>query len=327
MAKESEPHDLEAAKTVINRRDCFKLIPSALLGAIGGTLLADSNPLRRINIWERPLPKADPDAYKFLIIADIHAGNFDNGVRQNNTESLNTLKDVLKHLEDYPFDRVIQMGDLIRQLEGEGQNITNYEKGLHILEQFPCPVTHLLGNHDIWGISPESFLEIYKERNLNPFFGVEKYNNFQIVWLDMSASPSKPGTLPEERIDWLKNKIIFKDTPTIIFSHYALLPQDADGNYYFGGSPGLTAFTNGPRVWESLRGLPVHAIVSAHMHWGAYSRVDKTHMITVPAFVENMVSSNSDENPGVYSILEVNYPEKFVLKSYFGSICISRIQI
>lgn len=162
---------------------------------------------------------------------------------------------------------------------------------------------------------------------MNGFYGVERFKNFQIVWLDMTAKENSPGTLPEERVGWLKNKVIFKDTPTVIFSHYSFLPQDTEGNYYFDQDSSLTALTNGVNVWESLKGLPIFAVISAHMHQTTYSRVDNTHMITVPAFVENMLSSDANENPGVYSILEINYLKKFVLKSYFGSICFSRIQI
>ncbi|HKC04673.1 MAG TPA: metallophosphoesterase [Patescibacteria group bacterium] len=317
---------LQAAKIAKNRNEFLRFIPSFLTAAVGGAALANID-LKNINIWEHPLPTPDPDSNNFLVIADVHGGNFDSGARQNNTQSFNTLSSVLKHLKDYPFDRMVQMGDLIRQQRNENQNIENYEKGIEVIGKVPYPVTHLLGNHDVWGISNENAVKISERHNLGSFYGVEKYKNFQIVWLDITAPLGATGALPEERVDWLRNEVIFKDTPTIIFSHYAFLPQDTDGNYYFEGDSGLTALTNGQKTWESLKGLPIHAVVSAHMHWGAYSKVGETHMITVPAFVENMISSNSGENPGVYSILEVDFPKKFVLKSYFGSICFSRIQI
>lgn len=327
MAKEFFSKQFNLTPKPVTRRDFIKFIP--VLGTAMGLsgILTGIDLLQHVNIWERPLPVSDPDTHKFLLIADVHGGNFDDGARQNNSKSFATLGNVLKHLKDYPFDRAIQMGDLIRQQTSENQNITNYKEGLRLLEQLPFPTTHLLGNHDIWGISPKNFFKISREHSLNSFYGIEKYKNFQIVWLDMAAAKDTPGTLPEERIDWLRNEVIFKDTPTIIFSHYALLPQDPEGNYYFGGDSSLTTLTNGQKVWESLKGLPIHAVIGAHMHQITHSRVGGTHMITVPAFVENMLSSDINENPGVYSILEVNYPKKFVLKSYFGSVCFSRIQI
>lgn len=310
-----------------SRRDFIKFVPTFLYGMVGAISLSDNEAFHRINIWENPLPTPDANAHKFLLISDIHAGNIDDGARQNNTKSLSTLKNVVKHLKDYPFDRLIQMGDVIRQQKNKNQNVANYEKVLNILKQFPFPTSHLLGNHDTWGITSDSLNNLSQKHNLNGFYGVQEYKNFQIVWLDMNAPEGFLGELPEERIEWLKNRVIFKDTPTIIFSHYAFLPQDVEGNNYFGKDPNLTSLTNGQKVWEGLKKFPIHAIVSAHMHQVIYSQIGKTHMITVPAFVENMLSSDSGENPGVYSILEVNYPKKFVLKSCFGSICFSRIQI
>ena len=329
MPKEVEQEGRERFKTTFNkhRRNFLKLIPASILGMVGGAVIGKHQTENDINIWEQPLPVPDPDSCRFLLISDIHIGDVNDGNRQNNTQSLVTLTSVVSHLKDYPLNRVIQMGDLVTQQKSENQNITNYKKGLQILQQFPVPVTNLLGNHDVWGISPQSFAEISQDFNLDPFFGVEEYDNFQIVWLDVKASEGYPGNLPEERIDWLRNKVIYKDTPTIIFSHYPVLQQDVDGNYYFNGERQKSAFTNGSKVMECIKGLPVFAIISGHMHWVAYSQTGKISMVTVPSFVENILSSNPKEIPGVYSILEVNYPKKFVLKSYFGSICISRIQI
>ncbi len=315
MAKESERS--------ISKRDLFRLIPPFLTGLAGGAVLGDR--VTRYNIWEHPLPVPDPNAHRFLIFGDIHAGDIDNGPRQNNTKSLETLESVLEHLKDYPIDYGMQMGDLIRQQGSENQNVANYKKALHLFQKLPYPTAHLPGNHDVWGISPAGLAEIAQENGIDSFYGFKKFNNFQIVWLDMVALKEHPRTLPVERIDWLKN--IIGETPTFIFTHYPLIPQDTEGNYYFDRSPSLTSLTNYQDVWESLKGLPVAAVISAHMHWISHSQVQETQMITVPAFVENMLSSDQSENPGVYSILEIDYPKKFMLRSYFGSICFSQIQL
>lgn len=327
MPKEIEQGGESEDGSNFSRRDFLKFIPSTLIGMAGGAILSENNPQGNVNIWERPLPIPDSKSNRFLLIADTHIGLSDDGERQNNTKSLGVLKNVLTHLYNYPFDMVVQMGDLIRQTADEKLNIINYETSLKAFKEFSTPTIHLLGNHDVWGISQASLSKIKQRYDLSPFWGIKEYKDYQVVWLDMEAKSGAPGTLAEERVDWLKNSVIYKDTPTFIFSHYSLLPQDVDGSYYFNGDSNLSALTNGPKVWESLKGLPVNAVISGHMHWIGYSQIDKTHMLTVPAFVENMMSADQSENPGVYSILEVDYPNKFVLKSYFGSICISRTQI
>lgn len=327
MAREILREQSDKSPKPVTRRDVIRFIP--FLGAVMGTagLMAGVENLKQVDIWKHPLPPPDPEANKFLLLADIHGGDFDNGPRQNNSQSFNTLRSVVKHLKNYPFDRAFQMGDLIRRESIESRNIAHFEEGLQILNDLPFPVSQMVGNHDWWAMSEENISKISKKYNLDNFYGVQKYKDFQVVWLDMTAEKNKPGTLPPERIDWLKNNIIFKDTPTIIFSHYSLLPEDTDGNFYFEGNKNLTTLKNGASVWESLKGPPIHAVISGHMHWTNYHQVGGTHFVTVPSFVENMLSSDSNEVPGAYSILEVNFPKKFVLKSYFGSICFSRIQL
>lgn len=137
MAREREGNRSEAEKLAKNRNEFLRFIPSFLTAFVGGVALADINPLQRVNIWEREMPSPDPDAYRFLLIADVHGGSFDNGARQNNSKSLATLKNVVNHLKDYPFDRAIQMGDLIRR---EKELISQTSKRVFkFLVNYPSP--------------------------------------------------------------------------------------------------------------------------------------------------------------------------------------------
>lgn len=307
----------------LSRADFFKVVKALAGGAVLAGYTRNWKP--GIDAWKQPLPDPNSAAKRFLLIADVHAAPYDSGDRQTNNKSLDTLNNVVSHLRGYPFDRVLQMGDLINEQFFGSENRKNYEACVDVLQQFPAPVLNLLGNHDLWAIPKQDLSALFRKRNLNEFYGVETFDTFQIAWLDVDAPPNVHGTLPPERIDWLK-QIIYKDTPTFIFTHYPLLPQNVDGNVYFNGDTGQSAYTNGIDAWKALDGLPVPAIVSAHLHWGSHSRVGNTDMITVPAFVENIAAHDADENPGIYSVMEITDPTQFTLKSFFGSACFMRFE-
>jgi len=309
----------------LSRKDFLKLIAALAAGTAGAFLFSNLPDTRKFDVWENDLPEPILGAKRFLLIGDVHAGDTNDSVRQTNTRSAENLQNVIDHLGNYPFDLLIQMGDVIKEGKNEARNIENYETVIDILKQFPHQTINLLGNHDLWGISPENISAIYGRNNLNSPYGVQQFDDFQIVWLDVIAEKNIHGLPPEERIDWLKS-IIFRDTPTFIFSHYALLPQDISESYYFGGDSAQTAFGNGEKVWRALEGLQVHGFINAHIHEGKYSKVNNTHMITIPAFVENTFA-NTNENSGAYSIMEITSPYEWSLKSYLGNTCLMDITI
>jgi len=266
-----------------------------------------------------------PCSERLLLIGDIHSGLTDSPPRQANTQALSALDNLVDHLQDYPFSLLVQMGDMIRETENKSTNTALYSQCLNVLCRLPFSAIHLLGNHDLYGISRDNLHQIFQQYGLNPFYGVREYNDFQVLWLDLVAPPDGSGTLPEATIAWLENTV-YPDTPTFIFSHYGIMPQNSEGNFYFHGARRLTALANNREVWQALSGLPVQAVISAHMHWGSYSKVGNTHLITIPAFIENAASPDSDNCPGIYSVLEITDPHRFTLKSYFGSNCLLNIE-
>jgi hypothetical protein len=304
-----------------------KFITQAAEAAALGTLAS----LLPQNLLHDEKPESVSPTYsgkpqKFLLMGDIHLGNSDGGIRQTNTQVEPVLRSVVNNLKNNPYDFFVHLGDAIKEQESEQANIANYSTCIEILQQFPFPSLHLPANHDLWGITDPHLRSIFRKFGLNEFYGVREFTDYQIVWLDLVAPRGVHGWLPEERIDWLK-KTIYPDTPTFIFSHYGILPQDPRGNIYFENSPQSTALANGATVWRALENLPIKAVISAHMHWGAHFRVNQTHMLTIPAFIENIASPRqSDPPPGIYSTLSITNPDKFTLQSYFGNNCFMNIE-
>jgi 3',5'-cyclic AMP phosphodiesterase CpdA len=313
------------ADRLITRREFGKTAALMGLGFVFDLILGPSSklPAQEIEIEQPP----DSKTKRLLLLADVHIGNVNRYLpRQINTRAAARLQAVVDQMKSKYFDWTIQLGDFISDIDNEKTNINNYRRGLKILTQLPSPIINIPGNHDIWGIETAHLSQTLQEMGFNiPLYGVREISpNCQMVWLDLAIPKSGQVTLPDERIDWLR-EVIKPDTPTIIFSHYGFLPPDTKGNYYYGNNPWATAFTNGPRAWNYLKDLPIRAVVSAHVHEGTFSAIGHTSILTVPSFTEN-IASTSFTNPGVYSILEVT-DSHLNLKSYSGKYCFNSISI
>ncbi|KKU63104.1 MAG: hypothetical protein UX86_C0034G0011 [Candidatus Amesbacteria bacterium GW2011_GWC1_47_15] len=309
----------------LSRRSLLKLAGWSVLEFSGKlTPLANLSP--QPDIWKHDLPDPKPHALRFLLIGDVHVGDKDNSPRQLNTQSLDMLAAVNGHLRAYPFDLLIELGDKIKESSVSGHNLSNYRACIEALQPLALPAIHLLGNHDLWGIKFPDLLNIHSRFRLNQPFGLRKFPNFQIAWLDPEIQDQGlPGSITEERIVWLRENI-YKDTPTFIFTHYGFLPQGLGGNPYFNGDTRLTAYSNGPQAWKAIKDLPIPAVFNAHVHRPSYFRSGLTHMFTLPAFVEN-IHFSYPLNPGIYSTLEIVSPREFTVDSYYGSKCFQHTPI
>ena len=246
---------------------------------------------------------------KFLLLTDVHAGK--NGFMSR------MLYSVFRYLKSSEFDHIYQLGDMIPDSESENESISNLESGLKPFTGCPISGTHLVGNHDIWNLPLEQLSETYLRMGLNSkFFGVEEYGDLRIVYLDMEAKKGKNGSLPKERIEWLRKTIYPGDTPTIIFSHEGLVSQDVSDNTYFKDNPDNSFLANGPKVWEAVKDLNILAVISGHLHSPANRLVDgKTQMVSIPAFIDR----------GAYSILKVDGTH-LTLNSLCGTKCIFTVK-
>lgn len=265
--------------------------------------------------------ESDSNLERLLLLADIHIGKKDANKRQANTLAASVLEKRVDELRDRDFDFVIQLGDLIREVDDHEANAESFRVGLETIERLPFPAIHLLGNHDLWGLSMPEVEKICLDLSISQdFFGHKDLTHHQIVWLDLIAEKNRHGRLSPDRVDWLRS-VVDPKKPIIIFSHYGILPQNSKGNYYFEDNSAATALTNGPQVWRAIKDLPIQAIVNGHVHWAGYGKVGKTHMITIPSFTEN-IGSDHRFNPGMYSVLELS-ERRIVVKTFLGEFALS----
>src|SRR5687767_5674921 len=271
---------LEQAQTqeikAINRQTFLRLATLATVTGIIQTAQAFLNRQNDTNIELTPQTHEQEftnDIVNILLLSDIHNGDKDSNKRQANSQVPTILESLIKNPKLQNFDLGFQLGDIIREVDDENENKENLKHVVELCAQFPFPITHLLGNHDLWGLDLEQIQKLFQELNLpNNFYGFLDLPNHQIAWLDLTAQKNHHGYLPKERIEWL-NDTLDPLKPIILFSHYGFFPQDSEGSYYFKNNSRATALQNGPKAWEMIKHLPIQAVISGHIHWIAYSKV------------------------------------------------------
>ncbi len=304
---------------MLTRRQFFKMASSAVVT----TMLPpdETPPTSSSTLPVRPRSESIP-VTRICLLADVHIAPTDQNPRQANSLAESKLKATLAHLGSHEFDLLIQLGDLITETHEEQINIRNYTNGLRLFKQLPGPFLSVVGNHDLWGIPKEDISQIHSGLGLNTLRGVKEFPYFQIVWLDLVARRGAVGAVPEESVELLR-RVIYPDTPTIIFSHYPLGPQDIRGNPYFQNNPALATVANGEAIWKAIRHLPsIRAVVSGHTHQQSHRLLGRTHLFTLPAFIENPDPGLERRVPGIYSVLQVT-PDSLNLSSFQGGICVA----
>ncbi len=270
---------------------------------------------------------------KILIISDIHLGTSRNStthaevVRQANTQAEATLTALIPKFTELAPDLVVHMGDALRDTYDKTIDTKNLIKTLSLLQKIPTPTLHLLGNHELKAFSPKEIDSIYANtlKEEPTFFGTTTLGPHTILWLDLELDENDGAFLSTEKIQWLK-EALQREKPTIILSHYSLIPIDSKGSFYFENEPEGMYYKNAHIIRELFANSSANLFLNAHVHLLTHQEITGTHYISNPAFSENIAAENfSENNPGIYSILEIN-ETAFTFTSYSGTFCFAKIQ-
>ncbi|NCS97828.1 MAG: hypothetical protein GW762_04540 [Candidatus Pacebacteria bacterium] len=263
---------------------------------------------------------------KILLLNDIHLGISRNStthghlIRQANTQAQSTLEALIPHFNSLNFDLVVHLGDALRDTYDFETDAKNMISALNLINQITAPAIHLLGNHELNAFTKEQITTLYSSQEISPeFLGSKKINDIDISWLDLNIDQKKI-TVPQKTLSFLKN-----ESPTILFSHFSLIPIDPKGSFYFENEPEGMYYANGQDILDQLSEKTT-VCINAHVHLLTHTVINNRHFISCPAFSENIAAQEYPQNnPGVYSILEVTQTN-FCLTSYSGDFCFAKLE-
>lgn len=179
---------------------------------------------------------------------------------------------VLAHLPQPP-DLIVLTGDLVNDgLPGE------YELLAEILNEAPCRVLPIPGNHD----DPDLFRTCFQSETAIPASGPFHYSvdsyELRIVAVDTVVAGHHHGAITEESASWLHNQLLIApEHPSIVMMHHAPYPT---GAWWFD--------YNGVQGADLLREVlsqhhQVVRVIAGHVHQSSQTQWGSTVLSTAPS--------------------------------------------
>lgn len=243
--------------------------------------------------------QAEKPLLRFGMFSDIHYAERDPSRNRFFRQSLTKVKEAVDFMNQEKVDFVIELGDFKDQ--DETPNEANTLKYLTDIEttfqKFEGPTYHVLGNHDMDGISKQQFLErventgissakSYYSFNMNGLHFIVLDGNFtkDEIAYDHGNFSWNDALVSKEQITWLEEDLKANEFPVIVFIHQML--EESKGVNY--------AVKNAPQVRSVLeKSGKVICVFEGHVHEEIYKQINGIHYYSVNAVVDGDGAENS----------------------------------
>lgn len=244
---------------------------------------------------------------RFGMIADIHYADREPARNRYYRESLDKLNEFIEVMNKEKVAFIVELGDFKDQDEVPNQaNTLKYLDAVEaVYQKFNGPTYHVLGNHDMDGITKTQFLEhventgIPKDKNYYSFdqkgvHFVVLDGNYTSSGLDYNKDNYRgvESWIPETQVNWLRADLETNKLPTIVFIHQLL-----------GDSKGMKkSARNAPEVREVLENSGnVLCVFEGHVNSERHSKINRIHYYSLISAVEGEgLENNSYVTVDVY---------------------------
>jgi len=284
------------------RRPAIRSVPrrSALvllaLAVFGGVTCAPPRP---------GLPPQAPASVRFGIVTDVHYADIAPRGARAYRESLAKLRECVALMSREKPDFVVELGDFKDQDDkpDEAKTLGYLRKIESVFAGFAGPRYHILGNHDVDGLSKAQFLGIASNPGIPPEWSYYRFDVRGLRFLALDADFQADGSpydhgrfawadcnIPPAELDWLRSELTASPKPVIVFIHQQL---DGQGDYYVKNGAAVRA------LFE--RSGKVLAVFQGHRHEGAFVRIKGVPYYTLKAMIEGSGPDNSS-----YALVDVD---------------------
>ena len=240
--------------------------------------------------------QADSEVLRVGVLADLHAHDTDSpGEEKVMTNYGERLQAFVDAMNAWPADLVIELGDFVNGKFVLGAELGEAARIVGILDdaesvyaQFEGPRYYVLGNHEVYDLSKEEFLEHTAADATYFSFDAGAYH-FVILDAQYSKTGTEyghmgwvvQGTLPDVELECLREDLAATDRPTIVCIHQ---PLDVDFALLAGGPE----VSNNKAVQAVLREADVViAVFQGHAHENVHNLIDGIHYVTFQALVDH----------------------------------------
>ena len=265
------------------------ILMAAVSHAKSGEILAEAVS-EESNTDKKPLVRVG-------LVTDVHYADKDKAGNRYYRESLDKMRESVTRFNESRADLAVELGDYVDAadtVEEESKFLSTIESEF---KQFMGPRHYVLGNHCVWTLTKQQFLDgcgasesyySFDTRGIH-FVVIDAcfrsdgvaYGNRNYEWTDTEIPP------PER--DWLKQDLETTNSPTIVFVHQRL---DVAGKY---------GVKSGPEVRKILETSgKVLAVVQGHNHINDHKEINGIHYCTLEAMVDGSGARNN-----AYSLLDI----------------------
>ncbi|MFY9154451.1 MAG: metallophosphoesterase [Prolixibacteraceae bacterium] len=277
---------------ILSRRKFLQITGTSAAGIIiSPTLLANNS--------EKPL-------IRFGLFSDIHYAGREAAGKRFYRESLAKVQEGIDLMNHKKVDFVIELGDFKDQdaVPNEANTLKYLTEIESVFRKFAGPTYHVLGNHDMDGISKQQFLERVKNTRIPKTESYYSFNRNKIHFVVLDANFTQAGVsydhgnftwddtfIPEIQTSWLKEDLKSSKYPVVVFVHQML--DDSKGvNQHV---------KNAAEVRQILEHSgKVLAVFQGHVHEERYNAINGIHYYSVNAVVDDEGTKNN-----AYQIVEV----------------------
>jgi len=226
---------------------------------------------------------------KVGIVTDIHAHDTDSpGEGKIMTDYPERLGAFVDAMNGWPADLVIELGDFVNgnfvfgPPPGDPARIVDIlDEAEGIYAMLDAPRYYVLGNHDVYDLSKEEFVE---HTGCTFTYGSFDADGYHFVILDAQYNKDGEdldhvgwvvqGYIPEVQLEWLKGDLAETEKPTIVCVHQRL---DVDVDFLSGNAPEIRNNKDVQRILEES-GVVI-AVFQGHDHENAYTLINGIHYI------------------------------------------------
>lgn len=243
---------------------------------------------------------------RFGMFSDVHYADREPAGNRFYRQSFGKVQEGIELMNQEKLDFVIELGDFKDQnaIPNEANTLKYLTDIESVFGSFHGATYHVLGNHDMDGISKKQFLERVKNTRIPATRSYYSFNRKRIHLVVLDGNFTKEGkeydhgnfnwedsSIPPAQIDWLKEDLKSNKLPVIVFIHQML--DDSKGV--------KQAVQNAAEMRQILENSGnVLCVFQGHVHEERYNLINGIHYYSVNAVVDGIGPDNNS-----YMIVEV----------------------
>jgi len=251
--------------------------------------------------------KGKKPVVRFGIITDVHYADRESANWRYYDQSINKLNEFVNKMNREEVDFIIELGDFKDQdIYPNEANTLKYLTTIEsVFKRFNGPTYHVLGNHDMDGITKIQFLERVENTGIAKDKNYYSFNQKGVHFIVLDGNYSADGKdynrdnytnveswIPKDQLNWLKEDLKTNKLPAIVFIHQLL-----------GDSKGMKkSAQNAPEVRKILeQSGKVLCVFEGHVNSERHSVINHIHYYS---FISTVFGSGSENNS--YVIVDVS---------------------